>query len=115
MQIFMADPMAARTPAPHWSRPPPGRFKLAEDIRICPERLFIPDAACYRPSPTPHRGQIRRRGFASPAGQPYLHPGGRGELAMPKKPNGQPNGGLELALTFDDVLLKPGLSEVLPS
>ena len=34
---------------------------------------------------------------------------------MAKKPNGQPNGGLELALTFDDVLLKPGLSEVLPS
>ena len=30
---------------------------------------------------------------------------------MPKKPNGGP----ELALTFDDVLLKPGLSEVLPS
>ena len=29
---------------------------------------------------------------------------------MPKK-----NGGPELALTFDDVLLKPGLSEVLPS
>jgi len=27
----------------------------------------------------------------------------------------KPNGGLELALTFDDVLLKPGLSEVLPS
>src|SRR5215217_905367 len=38
-------------------------------------------------------------------------PGGRGELAMPKKPNGGP----ELALTFDDVLLKPGLSDVLPS
>ena len=36
-------------------------------------------------------------------------------MAMAKKPNGQPNGGLELALTFDDVLLKPGLSEVLPS
>ena len=34
---------------------------------------------------------------------------------MAKKPNGQPNGGLELALTFDDVLLKPGLSDVLPS
>jgi len=34
---------------------------------------------------------------------------------MATKPNGQPNGGLELALTFDDVLLKPGLSEVLPS
>src|ERR1044071_3997351 len=33
---------------------------------------------------------------------------------MAKKPNGQPNGP-ELALTFDDVLLKPGLSEVLPS
>jgi IMP dehydrogenase len=30
---------------------------------------------------------------------------------MPRKPNGAP----ELALTFDDVLLKPGLSEVLPS
>ena len=30
---------------------------------------------------------------------------------MAKKPNGGP----ELALTFDDVLLKPGLSEVLPS
>src|SRR3982751_4203410 len=30
---------------------------------------------------------------------------------MPKKPNGGP----ELALTFDDVLLKPGLSDVLPS
>ncbi len=30
---------------------------------------------------------------------------------MAKKPNGAP----ELALTFDDVLLKPGLSEVLPS
>src|SRR5882724_7789287 len=29
---------------------------------------------------------------------------------MPKK-----NGGPELALTFDDVLLKPGLSDVLPS
>src|SRR6476620_10704432 len=27
----------------------------------------------------------------------------------------KPNGSLELALTFDDVLLKPGLSEVLPS
>ncbi len=27
----------------------------------------------------------------------------------------KPNGGLELALTFDDVLLKPGLSDVLPS
>src|SRR6476646_1325217 len=27
----------------------------------------------------------------------------------------EPNGSLELALTFDDVLLKPGLSEVLPS
>src|SRR5207248_2247607 len=38
-----------------------------------------------------------------------------GELAMARKTNGQPNGGLELALTFDDVLLKPGLSEVLPS
>src|SRR5436309_11747154 len=34
---------------------------------------------------------------------------------MATKTNGQPNGGLELALTFDDVLLKPGLSEVLPS
>src|SRR3954467_8538311 len=34
---------------------------------------------------------------------------------MARKTNGQPNGGLELALTFDDVLLKPGLSEVLPS
>ena len=32
---------------------------------------------------------------------------------MARKPNG--NGGLELALTFDDVLLKPGLSEFLPS
>src|SRR5437660_5340439 len=31
------------------------------------------------------------------------------------KPNGRLNGALELALTFDDVLLKPGLSEVLPS
>ena len=27
----------------------------------------------------------------------------------------KPNGSLELALTFDDVLLKPGLSDVLPS
>src|SRR5690349_8482555 len=34
---------------------------------------------------------------------------------MARKPNGQTNGGLELALTFDDVLLKPGLSEVMPS
>ena len=34
---------------------------------------------------------------------------------MARKPNGQANGGLELALTFDDVLLKPGLSEFLPS
>src|SRR5947209_2563694 len=41
----------------------------------------------------------------------YSGPGGRGELAMAKKPNGGP----ELALTFDDVLLKPGLSDVLPS
>jgi IMP dehydrogenase len=32
-------------------------------------------------------------------------------LAMAKKPNGSPI----LALTFDDVLLKPGLSDVLPS
>src|SRR5258708_12812830 len=32
-------------------------------------------------------------------------------LAMAKKPNGGPI----LALTFDDVLLKPGLSDVLPS
>src|SRR6266853_1524202 len=32
-------------------------------------------------------------------------------LAMAKQPNGAP----ELALTFDDVLLKPGLSDVLPS
>jgi IMP dehydrogenase len=31
---------------------------------------------------------------------------------MPKK---MPNGGPELALTFDDVLLKPGLSDVMPS
>ena len=30
---------------------------------------------------------------------------------MPKKPNGSP----PLALTFDDVLLRPGLSDVLPS
>ncbi|MBV8839679.1 MAG: IMP dehydrogenase, partial [Alphaproteobacteria bacterium] len=29
--------------------------------------------------------------------------------------NGKLNGALELALTFDDVLLKPGLSDVLPS
>src|SRR5436309_4672144 len=34
---------------------------------------------------------------------------------MATKTNGQPNGGPELALTFDDVLLRPGLSEVLPS
>src|SRR3954469_6844907 len=34
---------------------------------------------------------------------------------MARKTNGQPNGGPELALTFDDVLLKPGLSEILPS
>src|SRR5436309_9913294 len=34
---------------------------------------------------------------------------------MATKTNGKPNGSLELALTFDDVLLKPGLSEVLPS
>src|SRR5438128_10192936 len=27
----------------------------------------------------------------------------------------KPNGSLELALTFDDVLLRPGLSDVLPS
>src|SRR6266567_7466884 len=32
-------------------------------------------------------------------------------LAMAKQPNGSPI----LALTFDDVLLKPGLSDVLPS
>ena len=30
---------------------------------------------------------------------------------MPKMPNGGP----ELALTFDDVLLKPGLSDVMPA
>src|SRR3954469_16864688 len=34
---------------------------------------------------------------------------------MARKTNGQPNGGPELALTFDDVLLRPGLSDVLPS
>src|SRR5260370_24775724 len=32
-------------------------------------------------------------------------------LAMPAKPNGSPRE----ALTFDDVLLQPGLSDVLPS
>src|SRR5207248_9678888 len=37
--------------------------------------------------------------------------GGRLELAMAVTSNGSPR----VALTFDDVLLKPGLSEVLPS
>src|SRR6202011_4414445 len=48
----------------------------------------------------------------------YLLPAGK-ELAMPKatdgQSNGKLNGGLALALTFDDVLLQPGLSDVLPS
>ena len=60
-------------------------------------------------------GQICRRVFTKPRRESHSYPGGRGELAMAKKPNGQLNGGPELALTFDDVLLKPGLSEVLPS
>src|SRR5438270_480809 len=45
---------------------------------------------------------------------PSNHPRGllrRPASAMAKQPNGSPI----LALTFDDVLLKPGLSDVLPS
>src|SRR5689334_22962876 len=74
--------------------------------------LFTPARACYRPSPTPHRGQSRNPGFSeSRRARSSSLPGGRGELAMPKMPNGGP----ALALTFDDVLLRPGLSDVMPS
>jgi IMP dehydrogenase len=38
---------------------------------------------------------------------------GKGELAMAE--NGNPDGNLREALTFDDVLLQPGLSDVMPS
>src|ERR1043166_1913117 len=57
--------------------------------------------------------QSRRTGLAI-AGRGRFHPtgpAGQEMLARAKQPNGSPI----LALTFDDVLLKPGLSDVLPS
>src|SRR5260370_33300548 len=52
-------------------------------------------------------------GPASAPADAGLHSRGRDprSLAMPAKPNGSPRE----ALTFDDVLLQPGLSDVLPS
>src|ERR1044072_6363697 len=98
------------------SRLSSGGFKARKtDLRIGSGRLFIPAAACYPPSPTPHRGRFAPAALRAARREALLSPGGRGELAMARKPNGQPNGGPELALTFDDVLLKPGLSELLPS
>src|SRR5205085_11152794 len=44
-----------------------------------------------------------------------MTPRGHLELAMDPKNNGKNNGSPREALTFDDVLLKPGLSELLPS
>src|SRR5262245_6118894 len=82
--------------------------------------LGIGRAACYRPAPTPN-GPLRRvrdRCFAAEGGlSPFAtepRPTGRAgqqELAMESKSDV----GLSEALTFDDVLLKPGLSELLPA
>src|SRR3954463_2353989 len=114
MQIFMADPMAACTRAALVAA-------AARAVQTCGRHTeFAPKGCSSRMQRATDRRQLRIGAdspprLCEPRRAALFTPGGQGELAMAKKPNGQPNGGLELALTFDDVLLKPGLSEVLPS
>src|SRR5215470_5686095 len=86
---------------------------------IAAKALGFRGEACYRPPPTQNGPPSRARDVLAagrvipvPDGAADLSPrGGRLELAMDQKTNGS----LREALTFDDVLLKPGLSELLPS
>jgi IMP dehydrogenase len=83
---------------------------------IYPLGLFIAAKACYRPPPTQKRAtesardttSTRRQGVILRARPPFQ---GHAELAMALTAKDVP----PEAYTFDDVLLKPGLSDVLPS
>src|SRR5436305_1732202 len=78
-------------------------FRRAIDLRQPKSgRRFARGTSGFAAEPIAPFGLRRRR--LQPAG-------GRLELAMAVTSNGSPR----VALTFDDVLLKPGLSEVLPS
>ena len=86
-------------------------MRLSQGGKSAGRRLFIRVPGVLTALANSAQGPSRCPGQRAGRGRSYWHPGGRGELAMPKMPNGGP----ELALTFDDVLLKPGLSEVMPS
>src|SRR5262249_15427536 len=78
--------------------------------------LGTPGSACYAPSPTQKRASIRARTSSSAVGRSSsedrdLESRRRGGWELAMAVNGSPRE----ALTFDDVLLKPGLSDVLPS
>src|SRR5487761_176313 len=84
------------------------------------EGLSIAVKACYRPPPTQKRarnGAIDGRGTLLPLAREAFTPirwpviSGHAELAMAATSRDL----LREAYTFDDVLLKPGLSDVLPS
>src|ERR1700739_4470805 len=82
---------------------------------MAPMGLFMAAKACYRPPPTQKRATSRRTAQSSPGelhpdSQPRYFPG-HAELAMAVSSKDI----AAEAYTFDDVLLKPGLSEILPS
>jgi IMP dehydrogenase len=78
--------------------------------------LGIGGISCYRPTPTQKRAVTQGKAtlatgiYKSFAGRSDAF-SGETELAMAGKNNASPREGL----TFDDVLIKPGLSEVLPA
>src|SRR5260370_29649815 len=94
------------------SAAPAPRRRCATQRGFADPALGIVPQACYRPAPTPHRGARPPVRLSRRPMQVFI-PAVRDprSLAMPAKPNGSPR----QALTFDDVLLQPGLSDVLPS
>src|SRR5229473_7044542 len=94
------------------SAAPAPRRRCATQRGFADPALGIAPQACYRPAPTPHRGARPPVRLSRRPMQVFI-PAVRDprSLAMPAKPNGSPRE----ALTFDDVLLQPGLSDVLPS
>src|SRR3990170_5231902 len=66
---------------------------------------------CLRPSPTPIQGRRVAGPSVGPVGA-ASHSSARQARSLAMAPR---NGILREALTFDDVLLKPGLSDVLPA